>query len=314
MGEVYRFEFKRMDASKIIVSGEGSSHPKLGVKKANTVEKNLQVLSLWIESGKLSLDHAIAKTRPGGTLRGAFKAHTDAAMTAHVDALYDLCVDYKKRLVPGYDPAAPVPKAAKSAAAFEPEPPVCEAAKTGRATCKISGELIAAGEVRCGLPSYAAGRKVTAWAKASRFAEALRFEAAPDNRSKCKASGDKIPSGAVRLCARVGTADQLAANADEKSKVYYLPAAVSPFFRDFVAMAPFDPAAIAGLDLLDAADRAALFPGLEAKQPEATAAPSTAPPSALEETPSAEETPSPAPSPKPPATSPTEVLKTTEVL
>ena len=292
----------------IVIEGQGSAHPKLGVAKKKSVDENLKILQQMIESGKLSLDHAINKTRPGGTLRGVFNTNADPDMLAHVEELYNFVVAWKKRLVPGYDPAAPVPKAAKSAAAFEPEPPVCEAAKTGRATCKISGELIAAGEVRCGLPSYAAGRKVTAWAKASRFAEALRFEAAPDNRSKCKASGDKIPSGAIRLCARVGTADQLAANADEKSKVYYLPAAVSPFFRDFVAMAPFDPAAIAGLDLLDAADRAALFPGLEAKQPEATAAPSTAPPSALEET------PSPAPSPKPPATSPTEVLKTTEVL
>ena len=55
---------------KIIISGEGSAHPKLGVKKKNSVEENLKILNEMIESGKLSLDHAIAKTRPGGTRRG----------------------------------------------------------------------------------------------------------------------------------------------------------------------------------------------------------------------------------------------------
>ena len=58
---------------KIVISGEGSAHPKLGVKKKNSVEENLKILNDMIESGKLSLDHAIAKTRPGGTLRGIFK-------------------------------------------------------------------------------------------------------------------------------------------------------------------------------------------------------------------------------------------------
>ena len=66
-----------------------------------------------IESGKLSLDHAIAKTRPGGTLRGVFNCCTDETMLSHVDALYDFVVAYKKRLVPDYDPKAPVKKVQK---------------------------------------------------------------------------------------------------------------------------------------------------------------------------------------------------------
>ena len=98
---------------KIVISGEGSAHPKLGVKKKNSVEENLKILNEMIESGKLSLDHAIAKTRPGGTLRGIFKCSEDDEMLSHVEALYDFVVAYKKRLVPDYDPSAPVKKVQK---------------------------------------------------------------------------------------------------------------------------------------------------------------------------------------------------------
>ena len=62
---------------KIVISGEGSAHPKLGVKKKNSVEENLKILNDMIESGKLSLDHAIAKTKSNGTLRGIFKCSED---------------------------------------------------------------------------------------------------------------------------------------------------------------------------------------------------------------------------------------------
>ena len=74
---------------KIVIEGQGSAHPKLGVKKKNSVEENLKILNDMIESGKLSLDHAIAKTRPGGTLRGIFKCSEDDEMLSHVEALYD---------------------------------------------------------------------------------------------------------------------------------------------------------------------------------------------------------------------------------
>ena len=137
---------------KIVISGEGSAHPKLGVKKKNSVEENLKILNDMIESGKLSLDHAIAKTKSNGTLRGIFKCSEDEEMAAHVDALYDFVVAYKKRLVPDYDPAAPVKKVQKEAVGF---PPVVEAAKSGRATCKISQEKIEKDELRVGLPMSA---------------------------------------------------------------------------------------------------------------------------------------------------------------
>ena len=75
---------------KIVISGEGSAHPKLGVKKKNSVEENLKILNDMIESGKLSLDHAIAKTKSNGTLRGIFKCSEDDEMAAHVDALVRL--------------------------------------------------------------------------------------------------------------------------------------------------------------------------------------------------------------------------------
>ena len=128
---------------KIVISGEGSAHPKLGVKKKNSVEENLKILNDMIESGKLSLDHAIAKTKSNGTLRGIFKCSEDEEMAAHVDALYDFVVAYKKRLVPDFDPAAPVQKVQKEAVGF---PPVVEAAKSGRSSCKISQEKHAAYE------------------------------------------------------------------------------------------------------------------------------------------------------------------------
>ena len=130
---------------KIVISGEGSAHPKLGVKKKNSVEENLKILNDMIESGKLSLDHAIAKTKSNGTLRGIFKCSEDEEMAAHVDALYDFVVAYKKRLVPDFDPSAPVQKVQKKAVG---SPPVVEAAKSGRATCKISQEKIEKDELR----------------------------------------------------------------------------------------------------------------------------------------------------------------------
>ena len=171
---------------KIVISGEGSAHPKLGVKKKNSVEENLKILNEMIESGKLSLDHAIAKTCPGGTLRGVFNCCTDETMVPHVDALYDFVVAYKKRLVPDYDPKAPVKKVKKDkeydGANKQPQVPVVEAAKSGRATCKISQEKIEKDELRVGLPVFARGQQVTAWAKASEFSKALRFETAPDNQ------------------------------------------------------------------------------------------------------------------------------------
>ena len=68
---------------KIVIEGQGSAHPKLGVKKKNSVEENLKILNDMIQSGKLSLDHAIAKTRPGGTLRGVFNCCTDETMVRH---------------------------------------------------------------------------------------------------------------------------------------------------------------------------------------------------------------------------------------
>ena len=239
----------------IVIEGQGSAHPKLGVAKKKSVDENLKILQQMIESGKLSLDHAINKTRPGGTLRGVFNTNADPDMLAHVEELYNFVVAWKKRLVPGYDPAAPVPKVAKP---FEPNPPVVEAAKSGRATCKYSGELIDKGEMRCGLPTYARGNLVTAWFHAKYFPKALRFEATPDNRTKCKASGAKIPKDAVRLCARIGSAAELERGEGLKAKLYYLPSAVAPFFKDLLVMARVAPFAIEGYELLSPSARAAL--------------------------------------------------------
>ena len=245
----------------IIIAGEGSAHPKLGVKKANSVEQNLKILNSNIESGKLSLDHAIAKTRPGGTLRGVFKCNgpdADQEMLAHVETMYDFVVAYKKRLVPTYDPSAPVTQTRKevNTMAFAP---IVEPAKSCRATCKITQEKIEKGELRVGLPVFARGQMSTSWARASVFAQALRFETASDNRSKCKASKIKITKGEIRLRALVGSAAEIEAVEGFKAKMYYNPMEIRPFWRAFHEATGIKPSKIAGAELLDAAYHEALL-------------------------------------------------------
>ena len=245
----------------IIIKGKGSEHPKLGVKKVNSVEQNLKVLNGNIESGNLSLDHAIAKTRPGGTLRGVFKCNgpdADQEMVAHVETLYDFVVAYKKRLVPEYDPSAPVTQTRKevNTMAFAP---IVEPAKSGRATCKITQEKIDKGEMRVGLPVFARGQQSTSWAKASVFAQALRFDTASDNRSKCKASKIKITAGEIRLRALVGSAAELEADERFKCKMYYNPMEIRPFWRAFHEATGVKPSEIEGAGLLDAAYHEALL-------------------------------------------------------
>ena len=100
---------------------------------------------------------------------------------------------------------------------------------------------------------------MTSWAKASEFSKALRFEAAPDNRSKCKASKEKITAGEIRLCARVGSAAELEANAGEKAKMYYNPMAIKPFWRAYHEATGVRPSDIAGAELLDEAYHRALL-------------------------------------------------------
>jgi hypothetical protein len=159
----------------IIVTGKGSAHPKLGVKKKNDLETNTQILDDMITSGKLALDHALARTRKGGALRGHFGCRTDAAMDAHVDALHAFLVAWKRRLVPDWDPAAPAPAPAPKP--FEPHPPVMEAAKSGKAACRQCGGLIPAGELRCGLSAYMKGTVAVTWSHAGCFPVCLSFQA-----------------------------------------------------------------------------------------------------------------------------------------
>jgi len=239
----------------IVISGQGSAHPTLGVKKKHTLEENIKILDDMITTGKLSLDHAIAKTAQNGSLRGHFGCKKDEAMDEHVDALNDFVVDWKRRLVPGYDPAAEVPKKPPADAPKKPfsgSPPVLEQAKTGRSTCKQSGQPIEAGAWRCGLPTYVRGHVGTAWSKAEHFSKALRFERATDNRSKCKASGEKITAGTLRICARIGSFAELAEEGGKggKSKTYYLPDAIADFLTRFAIAARVSASDIEGFAAL----------------------------------------------------------------
>ena len=192
----------RAAGGQVVIEGQGSAHPKLGVKIRNSVEQNQAVLTEMICTGQLSLDHAIAKTKPGGTLRSIFIVGEDVTMTAHVEALYEFVVGWKRHLVPQYDPSAPVAQAAPKA--FASLPPLLEEAKSGRSTCKTCGEFIHAGQIRAGLPSFSRGAgQVTAWSHATCFSPALEFQYAENARSSCKASGKKIAHGELRICARV---------------------------------------------------------------------------------------------------------------
>ena len=143
---------------KIVISGEGSAHPKLGVKKKNTVrEENASkaILNDMIESGKLSLDHAIAKTRPGGTLRGIFKCSEDETMVTHVDAPLRLRRRVQEAPCADYDPKARRTSIRKrsrkttSTTARTSNPRAGRRGRqAGRATCKISQEKIDAASPR----------------------------------------------------------------------------------------------------------------------------------------------------------------------
>ena len=179
--------------SSLVVEGKGSAHPKIFVVKKQTFEENKAAIEAAILDGRTSLDHALAKTKPGsGTLRSVWSCHkdTDPPTAAQVDKLYDFLVAWKMSLRPGWDPNAK--PAASPAKEFNSIPPILEAAKTGRSSCKQCGEKIDAGELRVGLPAFIRGSVTTAWTKAECFKGAVMVEIAPDNRSKCKASGEKI--------------------------------------------------------------------------------------------------------------------------
>jgi hypothetical protein len=149
---------------QIIVEGQGSAHPKLFVMKKYTAERNIAELTLAIKGGKTSLEHAIAKTKPGGTLRRMFGASKDPAMAKHCDELHTFLVEWKQLLrPPGY--ASPtnavIPKGSGITASgkqvdnFQPKLPLLEPAKTGASSCKGCFSKIGAGELRVGLEVYA---------------------------------------------------------------------------------------------------------------------------------------------------------------
>ena len=59
-----RRQARVVGAEGLLVSGEGSAHPKLFVKKVNSVEENIAILTRHIQSKELSIDHALAKVPP----------------------------------------------------------------------------------------------------------------------------------------------------------------------------------------------------------------------------------------------------------
>jgi len=77
----------------MLLSGHGSSHPKIGVALKNTVLQNTKLLQTWVSTGKVSIEHALVCTK--GTLRSHWKVKKEPANGEHADQLVDFLEDLK---------------------------------------------------------------------------------------------------------------------------------------------------------------------------------------------------------------------------
>ncbi|CAE7189825.1 unnamed protein product [Symbiodinium pilosum] len=81
---------------------------------------------------------------------------------------------------------------------------VIEHAKTPRSVCRICGNSIDKGSVRCGVQGYAGGRTVQLWAHANCFLKNIRADYVTSRRCLCKATGEQIEVGHIRVGFEVG--------------------------------------------------------------------------------------------------------------
>ena len=295
-----------LDESKVTVEGQGTGHPKVYVKKKNSAEQNIRVLSKAIESGRTSIDWAIEKTSVGNTLRRVFGADGDAAMTEHIDQLHAFAIEWKQRLRPGwvYTPGAKSEKMGKGRGrtasgedvdTFQPKLPVFEPAKSGQSECKGCFEKIAKGELRVGMEVYHGGANqprsmaMNVWQHPGCFQERCIFDYAPRPGSTCQATNKPIAPGELRVAMRVLREDDYFNGGDEKSEVvrkYYAARAVKPTLAQLCAASGDDLDTVDGFADLSVTDQAELLargelgtgrvwvpqPGFEQPEPPAAAA------------------------------------------
>ena len=81
-----------------------------------------------------------------------------------------------------------------------------EAAKTGRAKCRVCMEPIAAGEMRCGMTAWIMGRQSMTWSHPKCCITNLIVAVESTGRGKCKLTGDRLVAGAPKLGVRSHTA------------------------------------------------------------------------------------------------------------
>jgi len=80
-----------------------------------------------------------------------------------------------------------------------------EEAKSGRSTCKSTGEKIEKGETRVGMEAYIGGRMTMGWQKLSAFVDNCRVEHCMRKGSgKCRATLHVFEKGEVRFVALMG--------------------------------------------------------------------------------------------------------------
>ena len=81
-----------------------------------------------------------------------------------------------------------------------------EAAKSGRAKCRVCMEPIAAGEMRCGMTAWIMGRQSMTWSHPKCCITNLIVAVESTGRGKCKLTGDRLVAGAPKLGVRSHTA------------------------------------------------------------------------------------------------------------
>ncbi|EFN57084.1 hypothetical protein CHLNCDRAFT_143861 [Chlorella variabilis] len=127
-----------------------------------------------------------------------------------------------------------------------------EQAKSGRSTCRATGELIGQGEWRVGFDTFISGRVATAWMKPLPFLRdccRLEYCLNPGSQGACKATRRKFEKGEVRFVCTAG---------DPQKKIYLSVAAagdeLAPVLQH-VGRRAFSPTQVGGLEDLAAEDR-----------------------------------------------------------
>lgn len=134
-------------------------------------------------------------------------------------------------------------------------PLTVEEAKSGRSTCKSSGEKIEKGEMRVGIEAFMGGRMTMAWQKLVGFFDNCRIEHCLRKASgKCRATGYTFQQGDVRFVATLGK--------ERPSKMFLtMDAAHEALIPAVEALegAPWDPLTLQGLCDLKPASRQHYF-------------------------------------------------------